>query len=57
MNEFLINTSISVTLYSNVLTFRDSKNSSKLDGDLLEKMTNYDFIVDHSNSKGLQINL
>ena len=32
-----------------MLTFRDSKKSFKLDGDLLETMTNYDFNVNHAN--------
>ena len=49
MNDFLINTSIPVTLYSNMLTLRDSNKSFKLDGDLLKTMTNYNFNVDHSN--------
>ena len=51
MNDFLINTSIPVTLYSNMLTFRDSDKSSKLDGYLLETITNYDFKIDHSNQQ------
>ena len=36
MNVFLINDGIPVTLYSNMLTFRDSNKTFKLDGDLLE---------------------
>ena len=34
MNDFLINTSVPVTLYSNMLTFRDSNKIIKLVGDL-----------------------
>ena len=34
-----------------MLTFRDSNKSFKLDGDLLEILTNYDFNVDHSNQQ------
>ena len=49
MNEFLINKGIPVILVSNMLIFRDSNKSFKLDGDLLETMTNYDFSVDHLN--------
>ena len=49
MNDFLINEGIPVTLVSNMLIFRDSNKSFKLDGDLLETMINYDFKVDHSN--------
>ena len=40
MRDFPINTSIPVTLYSNMLAFRDSIISFKVDGDLLETMTN-----------------
>ena len=34
MHEFLINEGIPVTLFSNMLTFKDSIKSFKLDGDL-----------------------
>ena len=51
MNDFKINGGIPVNLYSNMLTFRDSNKSFKLDGDLLEAITNYDFNVDHSNQQ------
>ena len=51
MNDFLINEGIPVTLVSNMLIFRDSNKSFKLDGDLLETITNYDFNVDHSNQQ------
>ena len=51
MKNFLINTSIPVTLCSNMLTFGDSNISFKVDGDLLETKTNYVFIVAHSNSQ------
>ena len=51
MNDFLVNGGIPVTRYSYMLTFRDSNKSLKLDGDLLEKITNYDFKVDHSNQE------
>ena len=50
MNDFLIN-GIPVTLYSNMSTFRDSNKSFKLDGDLLEAITNYDFNIGHSNQQ------
>ena len=49
MNDFSINGGIPVNLYSIILTFRDSNESFKLDGDLLETMSNYDFNVSHSN--------
>ena len=51
VNDFLINSGIPVTLVSNMLIFRDSNKSFKLEGDLLETMTNYDFNVDHSNQQ------
>ena len=51
MNVFLINTSIPVTLYGIMLTFRDSNKSFKLDEYLLETMSNYDFNVSLSNPK------
>ena len=47
----MINGDIPVTVFSNLLTFRDSNISFTLDGDLLETMTNYDFNVNHSNPK------
>ena len=51
MNNFMINGGIPVTLVSLMSIFRDSNKSFKLDGDLLESITNYDFNVDHSNQK------
>ena len=51
MIDFLINEGIPVTLFSNMLLFRDSNKSFKLDGDLLESITNFDFNVDHSNQQ------
>ena len=51
MNVFLRNCGIPVTLHSNMLTFRDSNKSFKLDGNLLETITNYGFNVDHSNQQ------
>ena len=49
MNDFLTNGGIAVSLYSNMLTFRDSNKTFKLDGSLLETMTPYDFNVNHAN--------
>ena len=42
MNEFLISDGTPVTLYSKMLTFRDSNKTFELDGDLLATLTNYD---------------
>ena len=44
-----MNTSVPVTLYSNIITFRGTIKSFKLDRDLLKIMTNYKFHVAHSN--------
>ena len=44
-----MNGGVPVTLYSNMLSFRDSNNSFKLDGDLLELISNCLFNVSHSN--------
>ena len=49
MNDSKIIGGIPVTLFSKMLTFKDSNKSFNLDGDLLETMTNYDFNVSHSN--------
>ena len=49
MNNFLIHGNIPVTLFSNVITFRDSKKTFILDGDLLKLITNYNFNADHSS--------
>ena len=51
INDYLINDGIPVTLFSNMITFRDSNKPFKFDGDLSETMTNYDFNVGHSNPK------
>ena len=55
MKDFLINEGVPVTLFSNMITFRDSNKSFKLDGDLLETMANYDFNVSHSNPKNQKL--
>ena len=49
INDFLINKSIPVTLYNNLLNYRVSKKPFKSDGDLLKTMANYKFDVTHSN--------
>ena len=41
MNDFLIHRGIPVTLFSNMITFRDSNKSFKLEGDLLKLITDY----------------
>ena len=49
MNDFLIHENIPVTLFSNMITFRDSNKSFRLEGDLLKVVTNYKFNADHSS--------
>ena len=55
LNDFLIHGTIPVTLFSNMITFRDSKKTFKLEGDLLKVITNYKFNVDHSNQQDRKI--
>ena len=49
MIYFLIHLNTSVSLYSNMITFKDSNKSFKLDGDHLKLLTNYKFNADHSS--------
>ena len=49
MNNFLIHRGTPVTLFCNMITFRDSNKSFKLEGDLLKLITNYKFNADHSS--------
>ena len=49
MNDFLIHGTIPVTIFSNMITFRDSNKTFRLEGDLLKVITNYKFNADHSS--------
>ena len=49
LNDFLIHDTIPVTIFSNMIVFRDSNKSFRLEGDLLKVITNYKFNLDHSN--------
>ena len=49
LNDVLIHRGIPVTLFSNMILFRDSNKSFKLEGDLLKLITNYKFNADHSS--------
>ena len=49
MNDFLIHGTIPVTIFSNMITFRESNKTFRLEGDLLKVITNYKFNVDHSS--------
>ena len=54
-NDFLINEKVPVTIFSNMLTFRDTKKIFKIEGDLYKVITDYKFNVDHSNKQNRQI--
>ena len=47
MNDFLIHGTIPVTIFSNMITFRDSNKSFRLEGDLLKLIKNHKFNADH----------
>ena len=51
MNDFFMNEGITVFTFINMLTFGDSNKSFKVDGDLIETATNYDFNVSKSDPK------
>ena len=55
MNDLLIHGTIPVTIFSNMITFRDSNKSFRLEGDLLKVITNHKFNVDHSNPQDKKI--
>ena len=46
VNDLKINKTILITLYGNILTFRDTNKQFELKGDLLEMITNSKFNVD-----------
>ena len=54
-NDFLINEKVPVTIFSNMLIFRDTKKVFKIEGDLYKVITDYKFNVDHSNKQNRQI--
>ena len=51
INDFLIHGNIPVTIFRTMITFRDSKKTFKVEGDLLKVITNYKFNVDHSHQQ------
>ena len=50
VNDLKINKTIPITLYGNMLTFRDTNKQFELKGDLLEMITNSEFNVDLASS-------
>ena len=55
INDFLIHRAIPVTLFSNMITFRDSNKSFKLEGDLLKLITNHKFNAGHSSPRNKKL--
>ena len=51
VNDLLMNKTIPVTLYNNLLIFRDTDKKFELQGDLLKIPTNKNYIADLANSK------
>ena len=49
VNDLKIHNSIPITLYGNMLTFRETNKQFELTGDLLEMITNKDYNVDHAS--------
>ena len=49
VNDLNINNSIPITLYNNLLTFRDTNKQFELKGDLLKMITNKNYNVNHAS--------
>ena len=49
VNDLLMKNETPITLYGNMLTFRDTNKQFELTGDLLEMITNKDYNVDHAS--------
>ena len=49
VNDLKINKTIPITLYNNMLTFRDTGKGFELKGDLLKMITNKNYNVDHAS--------
>ena len=49
VNDLKINNSIPITLYNNLLTFRDTNKQFELKGDLLKMITNKNYSVNHAS--------
>ena len=54
-NDFLINEKVPITIFNNMLTFRNTKKVFKIEGDLYKLITDYKFNVDHSNQQDRKI--
>ena len=49
VTDLLIHNTIPITLYNNILTFRDTGREFELKGDLLKMTTNKNYNVDHAS--------
>ena len=49
VNDLLMKNKMPITLYGNMLTFRDTNKQFELTGDLLKMITNKDYNVDHAS--------
>ena len=49
VNDLLMKNKIPITLYGNMITFRDTNKQFELTGNLLELITNKDYNVDHAS--------
>ena len=49
VNDLKLNNSIPITLYNNLLTFRDTNKQFELKGDLLKMITNKNYNVNHAS--------
>ena len=55
VNDLKINKTIPITLYGNMLTFRDTNKQFELKGDLLEMITNSNFNVDLASLSDIKL--
>ena len=55
MSDFLIHGKIPVTIFSNMITFRDTDKTFRQEGDLLKVLTKHKFNIDHSNQQDRKI--
>ena len=49
VNDLIMHNTIPITLYNNILTFRDTGIEFELKGDLLKMITNNNYNVDHAS--------
>ena len=57
VNDLLIHNTIAITLYNNLLTFRDTGKEFEIKGDLLKMITNKNYNVDLASLSDKKINV